>query len=344
MIEVKEYLSFDDVLLRPKYSTIKSRSEIDLSVNLTKGVNLRHCIVPANMTDIVNYSVMSRMYDLGAMSLMHRFCSFNDQITIIEQLVNRHGKDIFNYIGMSIGVKEEDKNNLTKFSDFGIKIVCIDIAHLDSILGMEMIQYIADKYPHMLLIAGNVATKEAAARAWKAGADIVKVGIGSSGICSTRLEAGAGVPQLSAIEEIHFTRLELEKQMNKKLFFISDGGCRKSADCIKALCYADMIMLGGMLAGTESSPGKEIEVDGELYKSYQGSSTHKPNRIEGVKGLVKTKGSFNEVIQKITEGIQSGCSYQNCRNLQELKEDPTFIKITSAGQVESSIHDVVVVK
>ena len=312
-----------------------------MSVTLSKGFKFKIPIIPANMTDIINKKMITKMYSLGAMSLMHRFCSIEEQLSLFSDLKNTYSNDIFNFVGASIGVKESDYKSLSLLSELGIKIFCIDIAHLDSILGLEMISYISKTYPDKLLIAGNVATGSAAARAWKAGADVVKVGIGASGICSTRLEAAAGVPQLSAIMEVSEFKRLAEKELNRKLYFISDGGHKITADCVKSLCFADMVMLGGMLSGTDEASNIKIENNGETYITYSGSSTHKKNRIEGVKGLVKPKGPVENIITNICEGIQSGCSYQNSRNLDELKEDVNLVKLTNAGIAESKIHGVI---
>lgn len=333
-------LTFDDVLLKPQYSTILSRSEVDLSVSLCKGINLRFPCCPANMADIVGKDVMVKMYNRGAMSIMHRFCGVDEQISTIMDAANYVKEEPFNYFGVSVGVKKEDYLNLEKFNRFGIKIVCVDIAHLDSILGLAMVEHIAAHYPHMLLIAGNIATGEAAERAWRAGADVVKVGVGSSGICSTRLMAGAGVPQLSAIMDVAKTKEKMQKELGRKLCAISDGGHKNIADCVKALCFADLVMLGGMLAGSDETPGAKVIINDEVYKSYIGSSALKASRIEGVKGLVKSKGPINNILNKISDGIQSGCSYQNCKNLTELKENPTFIRISNAAIAESGIYGV----
>lgn len=338
---IKEGLTFDDVLLVPKFSILESRSRVDLSVKLCKGIHLSSPIIPANMKDIVSEELIEKMYNLGALSFLHRFSSLEEQCKIITNLKEKYGNNVLNFVGASVGVKSEDKENIDKFINLGIKIVCIDIAHLDSILGENMIKYISNKYPSLLLVAGNVATAAGAERAWKSGADIIKCGIGAGSICSTRLEAGHGVPQLTAIMDIHSCRLKLEKEMNKKLYFISDGGHKQTADCVKSLCFADMVMLGSMIAGVEESPGTLIETKDGIYKSYHGSSTHKKNRIEGVKAVVKFKGPLVDIIKKIHEGIQSGCSYQGSMNLEQLKLNPEFIKITNAGLTESKIHDVV---
>lgn len=340
MVNIIDGLTFDDVLLQPKFSEIKTRSEVDVSVKLCKGFSLKTPIIPANMSDIVGEKMIEKMYEMGSLSIMHRFSSFEDQVKLIRSLSKKYN-DIFNYMGVSVGVKPEDYHSVSMFSDLGIRIICVDIAHLDSVLGLSMVEHISKKYPHMLLIAGNVATGNAAARAWQNGADIVKIGIGASGICSTRLETGCGVPQLSAIMDVFEKKQALQNQLKKRLYFISDGGCRKSADVVKALCFADMIMLGGMISGTNETQGITVEIGNEKFVSYSGSSTHKKDRVEGVKGLVKPKGSVEDIIKRILEGIQSGASYQNCRNLQDLKMSPTLIRITNAGLAESNIHSVV---
>lgn len=347
---MKESLSFDDILLEPIFSTVRSRSEVDLSVSFPKGFQFQSPIIPANMKDLVGIDMILTMKKFGALTLLHRFDSLDTQIRILNWCLDVY-PNLFDFVGVSIGVKESDKDNLKAFVDLGVKIVCIDIAHLDSVQGMEMVNWVSQTFPHLLLIAGNVSTGKAAERAWLNGADVVKVGIGSSGICSTRLETGAGVPQMSAIIEVREAKLRLEethlgirKIGGRQIAFISDGGARKAGDIVKALCFADMVMLGGMLSGSSATPGEEREINGEIFKSYAGSSTHKSNRIEGVKGLVKSKGPTEKIIQRIHEGIQSGCSYQNARNLNELKDDPQIIRITGSGIVESSIHDVLVLE
>ncbi len=336
---MREFLTFDDVLLLPKYSLIESRSQVDLSVKI-KDFTFASPIIPANMKDVVSREVMKEMYLQNSLSLMHRFSSLSDQLLCFKTLIAKYGSNVLNFVGVSVGVKAEDYENLPKFMELGIKIVCVDIAHLDSVLGLKMVKHIKINYPNILLIAGNVATGQGATRAWENGADVVKIGIGSGSICSTRLEAGVGSPQLSTLIEISETKKYLQNALNKQLYIISDGGSKQTGDVVKALCYADMVMLGNMLAGTDESPGKLHVIDGKHYKDYQGSSTHKEERIEGVKALVPTRGPLKAVLKSIHEGIQSGCSYQSARNLQELKNNPQFCKITNAGLRESNIHDV----
>jgi IMP dehydrogenase len=339
---IRESLTFDDTLIVPKYSTIKSRSEVNLSVKLSKGISFNLPFVPANMADITGEKMMRKMYELKSLSLLHRFLPIDDQVNIIKNISSL--ENIFNYAGVSVGVKPEDYQNIKTFTRIGsgVKIICIDIAHLDCISGTQMIEYIHTNYPDILLIAGNVATGSAAVRAWRAGADIVKVGIGASGICSTRLEAGIGVGQLSALMDVYEAKTKLQNEIGRELFFISDGGHRKSSDCVKSLCFANMVMLGGMFSGTDESEGIVINAGDEIYKSYSGSSTHKSHRIEGVKGIVKSKGPIDGILKTLSEGLQSSCSYQNCRNLDELKEDPEFVRVTHSGLAESKIYGVTI--
>lgn len=334
--------SFDDVLLKPKYSEIRSRSEVDLSVKLCKGFSFNIPFIPANMQSIISDKMVMKLIDLGALSILHRFSDIEHQLKLLSDLQVAFGKEVFDFVGVSVGVKKQDYTNLKSFDAMGVKIFCVDIAHLDSSQGMEMVKHIAVNYPQALLIAGNVATGEAAARAYRAGADVVKVGIGSGSICSTRIETAAGVPQLSAIMEVAETKRKLEPELQRKLFSISDGSAREAGDCVKSLCFSDMVMLGSYFAGAEETTGEEIEINGQKLKPYHGSSTHKSSRVEGVKAVVHSKGSVVDLMVKLIEGVQSGCSYQNAKNLTQLKNNPSFIRITGAGLTESRIHDVIV--
>lgn len=346
---MKEYLTFNDVLLRPQFSRITSRAEVDVGVgfnkfglSFSKKFQFKHPFIPANMASVIGFDLLRVMYQSGGLSILHRFMPIEEQIRFLIQAEEVLGENIFDYLGISVGVKEKDKKNLWRLVETGIKIICLDIAHADSVRGLEMVRYITEEYPGLLLIAGNVATAEGMERLFRAGADIVKIGVGSSGICSTRLETGNGVPQLGVVMECHYHRLELQNELKKELYLISDGGHSTSGDCVKSLCFADMVMLGGMFAKTEEAAGEMVpsRIVGKKYKKYQGSSTHKVNRIEGVKALVECSGSAEQLLTKLKEGLQSGCSYQNAFNLKELRERADLIRITNAGWKETQIHDV----
>lgn len=338
---IDQMLSYDDVLLYPKHSTIYSRSEVDISIELCKGFGFSNPFIPANMLSIVGVELIKKVYSIGGLSILHRFMSIEDQLFTLTSLKKEFGDRLFDFVGVSVGIRNIDRDNIKLFADIGVKIVCVDIAHLDSTQGIGMIKWISTNYPSWLLIAGNVATGEGAASAWIAGADVCKVGIGGGGICSTRIETGCGVAQFSAIVDVAKIKPTIEKELNKKLYSISDGGIRNAGCCVKALCFSDMVMMGGYFAGCSEAPVEEIEINGQKLKPYHGSSTHKNSRIEGVKGVVHSKGSVLGLYKRLSEGVQSGCSYQNSRNLNELKLSPKFGQITNAGLMESKIHDVI---
>lgn len=333
--------SFDDYLLVPQFSEVRSRSEVDVSVKLSKGIELKFPVTPANMRDVLGLEAAKVFYDYGCLIPYHRFCPVDEQISVLEKL-KETCPDILNYFSFSVGVKQEDYDNLSKLVATGVKILTMDVAHADSVQAHEMVGYIAKTYPQIFLIAGNVCTPNAARRLWNLGADAVKAGIGGSGVCSTRLVAGAGYPQLDMIRNIAPARKEMEQKLGKKLFLVSDGGHRIESDYVKSLCFADLVMSGGFFAGCDESPGELNEIDGVRYKRYDGSSTLK-DRVEGVKSLVPSRGPLAARLEQLKKGIQSGCSYQGVFGLVELREHPQLVKISNAAKVESYIHDVRVI-
>lgn len=350
---IKEALTYDDVLLVPQYSEVESRSTVDVSVKLPKDFEFKNPIIPANMKTVTGKEMAKAVWDMGGMAILHRFMPFEEQVQIIKEIHSTDNYGLkskksypFNHVGISIGVKEEDKEHLTKFVEgLGVNIICIDIAHGDSKMCIDMCKYVSEKYPRCLLIAGNVATGPGARRLWEAGADVVKVGIGPGSLCTTRIETGSGVPQLTAIMDVAAERDYLRnsgvsKFRNRELPFIADGGIKSAGDIVKALCYADMVMVGNVFAGSEETPGITITVDGRQYKEYVGSSTHKGTHVEGVAALVPQKGSAVDIMDKLLQGLRSGCSYSGAKSLSELREGHEFVRITASGLKESHPHDV----
>ena len=302
MLNITEGFSYDDVLLIPQYSEIETRSpeRVSLSIKLPKiGTELKHPIIPANMKTVF-------------------------------------GEEFSNHIGFSVGVKKEDYENIPGLIGIGAKIICIDIAHGDSKLCVDMCEFVSAEYPGVLLVAGNVCTKGGAKRLWEAGADIIKAGVGCGALCSTRIQTGNGVPQITALDNISNLRNSCPQFKDKLI--IADGGVKDSGDCTKALALADLIMAGNLFAGTEEAPGTKITKDGIIYKEYAGSSTHKSSHIEGVTTFVPYKGMYANVLDKLLQGIRSGMSYQGVDNLIDLEENTQFVKISSAGYRESIPH------
>lgn len=317
----KEALCFDDVLLTPKYSTIESRSTVDTTV-----MNLAHPIIPANMQTITGENLATAAIQAGGLAILHRFMPFEEQIKIATNILMAQGSD--KHFAVSVGAKSNDKEYVSAFYKAGIRIINIDLAHGDSKQCIEMTAWIRESYSDVFIISGNVATGDGAYRLWKAGANAVRVGVGNGSLCTTRIETGSGMPQLTALIDVAEKREYSIKNkfITKPIYIISDGGANSAGDLVKALCFADLVMTGNLFAGCEETPGKKIIIDGVYYKQYVGSSTHKSKHIEGVQAMVRCKGIYQEVLTKLLEGVRSGMSYQGAKNLQELKTNPEFVK------------------
>lgn len=341
---IREGLTFDDVLLVPQHSSVVSRSEVDISVRWG-GLHFEHPIIPANMKTVTGKEMALEIIKSGGLAILHRFMEPHEQLAIVEDIIDDHGNE---RLAVSVGVKPNDREMVERFWREGIRIICIDIAHGDSEQCLEMTKWIKDHRPDMLVIAGNVATGPAAERLWRAGADVVKVGVGPGSLCTTRIETGNGVPQLTALMDVSLVRKRLtelntpDERIHHPTYIIADGGIKSAGDVVKALCFADMVMVGNVFAGCEETPGKTMVIDKIAYKEYVGSSTHKTNHIEGVAALVPCKGSYKSVLDKLLEGLRSGCSYQGASSLKELRDNPEFIRITNAGLKESHPHDVII--
>ena len=345
-MKVRQGLTFDDVRLIPKYSEVATRN-MPLDVSLGKGVNLRSPIVSANMKNVTGHEMAIAIAKNGGLPLLHRFATINEQRTMFKKATEYNS-----IVGCSVGVKDEDYGNADALVTAGCSILCVDVAHGDHILCLKMVERLARNFPDILLIAGNVATAAGARRLHDAGADVIKVGIGGGSLCTTRIETGNGVPQLTALHDVFMESCKNVSNMStgfqgtmkdtydRKFKIIADGGIRRAGDIVLALCFSDAVMLGSILAGTDEAPG-DVEIDvatGRRYKIYAGSSTHKASRVEGVVRRIDCKGPVEPILTKLCEGIQSGLSYQGCMNLEELKEDPEFIQISNAGLTESHPH------
>ena len=340
-MDIREGLTFDDVLLVPQHSTVRSRSKIDLSVKMG-ALEFNHPIIPANMKTVTGLDMAIAVIRSEGLAILHRFMPIEEQVGIADDMIDNFcWKENF---GVSVGIKADDLENVKKFYDVGVRIFCVDIAHGDSQQCVEMVQQMREAHPNLFIIAGNVATGEGAARLWKAGSDAIKVGVGPGSLCTTRIETGNGVPQLTALMDVAKKKEYLlqNKFITRPVYTIADGGIKNAGDMVKALCFADLVMAGNIFAGCSEAPGKTVMIDGRCYKEYVGSSTHKTNHIEGVEAWVPCKGTYEEILTKLLESIRSGMSYQNAHNLLELKEDPQFIKTTNAGLKESHAHDVLI--
>lgn len=334
-----EYITFDDVLLRPRYSRISSRSEISTSVEmLTKEISLKFSnpIIPANMKHITGVEMCEFSYKNKSMALMHRF---DDVLLKKKDFVNKFksfGSDWYKFIGFSIGIHDDDLTHAKELFDLGVRIICIDVAHAHNKHVGDFVTKVKSISSELFVIAGNVATAEGYSFLAKAGADAVKVNVGAGSICTTRVQTGAGVPQLSALQEIY----DVKKFKIDYPYIIADGGMSQPGHMVIALGYSDMLMTGNLVAGSDECPG--AVTDG--YKDYNGSSTHKTKHVEGVKAKVRAKGPMSGVLDHLLDGIKSGCSYQGVSCIQELKQSvpESIIRISNSSFKESHHHDVLV--
>lgn len=335
-MKIRKGYTFDDVLLVPKKTDVTSRDEVDLSVDLGKNIKLDIPIISANMKTVTGPQMALQMCYLGGLGILHRFT--DDRITDYRKVQTLANRPISNNVGVSVGIAESEKEFLKALtSETDCKVICVDIAHAHSTHCLNFVEHIAKTYPKLLLIAGNVATGKAAEELAAAGADVVKVGIGGGSICSTRGTTGNGVPQLTAI--IDAAEALDYRGYNAKL--ISDGGIKKSGHVGIALCFANAVMLGTMLAGCDEAPGTVVEIGGHRYKEYVGSSTYKARYVEGITSRVACKGPLTNVLEQICDGVRSCCSYQGVKNLDRLKDAPEFIELSSAGIHESTTHAVI---
>lgn len=339
-----EKYTFNDVLIKPKYSEITSRKNVDVSTSL-HNIRLKLPIISANMKTVTGVEMMRAMENNGGLGILHRF--YPSRLEYKTEVFNM---SLLNK-AVSIGVQEDDKRLFDELFSAGARIFCIDVAHGHHILVKNMINYINDSFKwtkkdakeQTTIIAGNIATIDGYSALCDWGADVVKVGIGGGAGCTTRKNTGVGYPQLSALEEIWHRANSTQKRKQ----IISDGGCSNVGDICKALKYSDAVMLGSMLAGFDESNGT-VFIDSKTeqkYKVYAGSasayskSTNKQptDFIEGVVSEIPCRGSVISQLKSIKEGIQSAFSYVGANNIEEYHSKCEFIRISPGAQKESKL-------
>lgn len=331
-------LTFDDVLIIPARSDVRSRRDPQLTSKLTRNVSIDTPIVSANMDMVTEYDMAFAMSQLGGLGILHRFLSIEDQAAQARRLKDAGVKNI----SASVGVGEEFKPRAQALVDAGVNIITIDIAHGHSVQMMETMKWLKDRYPQVELIAGNMATPDAARDLIESGADAIKVGIGPGSMCTTRIITGCGVPQLTAIA------LCAEVAASYGVPVIADGGIRNSGDMVKAFAAgASTVMLGSMLSGTIETPG-EIKNGKKHYRGMASRSAQESWRggvpegmaPEGEATQVTVKGHVKDVIFEVTGGIRSGMSYINATSIAEIKEKALFMEMSANGISESRAHGV----
>ena len=353
MDPIKEALTFDDVTLAPNYSEILP-SETNTSIKLSKNLTLKIPLISSAMDTVTEGSMAAAIAKKGGIGVIHRNLSIEKQIFEIKKVKQKKL-----LVGAAVGASSEEHRRAKRILKENLDLIVVDTAHAHTKKVSDIIKMIVKTKPKKTtLCAGNIATAEAAKFLIKLGVDAIKVGIGPGSICTTRLVAGIGVPQLSAIMNVK------SGVGNRKVSIIADGGIKFSGDIAKALAAgADAVMIGSLFAGTDQAPGKIIKKNGKLFKSFRGmgsigamnkgsadryfqtkqknSSKYVP---EGVEGLVKYKGKVDKVIYQLVGGLKSSMGYLGSKKITHLRKKPKFYKITKAGFFESMVHNIDEVK
>jgi len=335
--------SFDDVLIVPKYNKILSRREVNFKTRITRNYEIDIPLVAANMDTICETDMAIGLGKLGGLGVIHRFLTIEEQARQVRE-VKKEGL----ICAAAIGVKDV-KERVEALVRAGLEIIVIDIAHGHSKYAGKTLDYLKETYPHIDVMAGNIATKDAAEYFLSKGADAVKVGIGPGSLCTTRIMTGAGIPQLTAIMDVY-------EATKGEIPICADGGIKKPADVVKAIgAGANTVMSGFIFAGTDETPGEIIERNEKKFKLYRGSASYdvalkkaeldgeKEKRIvnvEGEKTLISYKGPISPIIEEYLGALASGMTYIGAREMKDIIGKADFIEMTNSGIRESQAHGI----
>ena len=339
ILERSRGLTFDDVLLMPRHSEMNSRKAPQLDSQVTKNFKLKTPIISANMDTVTESEMALKMAELGGLGILHRFMSPEEQIIQVK-LIRDRIRAMGLPVAASIGVKDDGMKRADMLADAGVDIFTIDIAHGDSVMMFETLDYVKKKYPKIDVIAGNTAMPEGVRGLIEHGADAVKIGIGPGSMCTTRIITGCGVPQLTAVAMCVFEA----KKYNIPV--IADGGIKTSGDIVKAFAAgAQTVMLGSMLSGCLETPG-QIEGGRKRYRGMASKDAQVSWRGELPQGMaaegearwVNCKGSVENIVHELCGGIRSGMTYLNANNLLDIYKNARFMEMTASGMMESKPH------
>lgn len=365
----KKGLTFDDVLLIPAESHVLP-NEVDLSTQLADNIKLNIPLISAGMDTVTEGAMAIAMALQGGLGVVHKNMSIQAQASevanvksvVVPSNATKAAVDDQNRLlcAAAVGVTSDTFERAEALLETGADAIVIDTAHGHSAGVLRKIKEFREHFPKQTLIAGNVATGDATRALFDAGVDVVKVGIGPGSICTTRIVAGVGVPQITAIYDAASAAREYHKPI------IADGGIKYSGDVVKALAAGgNAVMLGSMLSGTTEAPGDIFEDNGKKYKRYRGMGSvgamaqahgssdryfqggvNEANKLvpEGIEARVEYKGDVSDVVFQIDGGLRSGMGYCGAANISELIEKAQFVQITNAGLRESHPHDVQITK
>jgi IMP dehydrogenase len=332
-------ISYDDVLLVPQYSDIRSRAEIDISTDLGANLTLQVPIISSPMDTISEGSMAGVLSHIGGVSVIHRYNTPAKQARMVTAAQEAGGTGF--KVGAAVGVSGDFRERAQILKSIGVDFICVDVAHGHHIMMKEALGTLRQELGGSIhIMAGNVATLEGINQLADWGANSVRCNIGGGSICSTRIQTGHGLPGLETIIECAKTDRDVK--------IIADGGIKTSGDAVKALAAgADAVMVGSLLAGTDETPGTVMEdKQGHRWKIYRGMASKeaqigwrgKYSSHEGISTTVPYRGSAAKVLEDMERGLRSGFSYSGARTLRELHAKAKFILQSASGLSESHTH------
>ncbi|KTC76965.1 guanosine monophosphate reductase [Legionella brunensis] len=327
-------ITFDDVLLVPAYNHHESRRVVNISMTDRLGkLSLQLPVISSNMDTITESKMANFMHSKGGIGALHRFLSIEDNI---KEFKNCNGQ-----VFVSVGCTDAELQRAEALRDAGADFFCVDVAHAHAKYVGKTLKSLRQLLGSRCIMAGNVATYAGADYLASCGADIIKAGIGGGSVCSTRIKTGFGIPMLTCIQDCARTDRSI----------VADGGIRTSGDIVKALAFgADFVMIGGMLAGTEPTPGEVIsKEDGKKVKRYRGMASreaqedflgqmHEWKTAEGVATEVAYRTNQEGILADIIGGLRSGLTYAGSDTISELQRKLNYVVVTQAGRLESLPH------
>ena len=339
---MKEALCFDDILLVPQHSSVKSRHDVRLTMSIGYGkreIDLFTPIIASPMDTVCDVEMCKAMSDRGGLGILHRYMSYQDQLTKSQDLI----EEKYNF-GVAIASNNGFLTQAESLYSMGVRIFLVDTANGHSDYAIDAVKQLSSSFPEAHIMAGNIATYDGFKRLAEAGADSIRVGIGGGSVCTTRIVSGHGMPTAQSVSEIAL-------QNDYECSIIADGGIRNSGDIVKAFSLgANAVMLGSMLAGTQEAPGELFKSDGVLVKHFRGMAstnaqvdfTGQSSISEGISTTIPYKGSVNDIIDQIRGGLGSGCSYSGVHELSDIHIYSEAIRVSPLSVSESKPHALVV--
>jgi IMP dehydrogenase len=335
--------TFDDVLLIPCRSSVASRSHVSVESKITRRYELKLPVVASNMDTISELQMCLAMNEIGATAILHRFMTIEEQVLQVRQIAEKYSEHKLGTVAASVGVNQDWKERARALVNAGAQILTVDIAHGHSDAMIDVVKYLKKEFSKVDVIAGNIATPQAAEDLIAAGADSLKVGIGPGSMCTTRIITGVGMPQLSAIA------ICANVARKHGVPVIADGGIRTSGDAMKCLAAgASVIMMGNALSGSLETPG-ELVNGKKVYRgmasrmaqtSWRGGQLPEGMAPEGESTLVPCKGPVREIVHEFVGGIRSGMSYLNSRTIADIPEFAQFVEVSPNCLRENIAHGV----